>query len=315
MKKLIALLALAGIGTSTYAQTADVEKDKASILAMCGCYKVEFRYAEVYAPDTNYSYPNREYSWAYEWITPIEKADKKVSLQHVLVAGDTVVKHWRQDWYYEGTQAYPYFKDNQWRYTPQSKKAVKGKWTQHVFQVDDSPRYVNTGSWVHLDGKDFWYAEASSPLPRREKKAHRKDYNVMMRGNHHEITDYGWLHRQDNKKVLRSDNGEDELIAIESGWNTYTSVDESECEKAAKYWEQTNPYWAKVRAMWDEKLALGLNFSIKGKIGKQFMFADFFKLALEYQDLSDKEIEEKLESFFQTYVTFKDEQSNNSTQY
>ena len=313
---MITALLLGGIvAANVQAQENKIEQDRNSIMDMCGCYKVEFRYAEVYAPDTAYTYGKRDYTWAYEWITPVEKKDKKVALQHVLVAGDTVVKHWRQDWYYEGTQAHPYFKDNNWRYAPLSKKSVKGQWTQHVFQVDDSPRYVGSGSWVHVDGKDYWYSEASSPLPRREKKAHRKDYNVLVRGNHHEITDFGWLHRQDNKKILRADNGDDKLIALESGWNTYTKVEQSNCEKAAKYWEQTNPYWAKVRAMWDEKLALGLNFSIQTKIGKQFMYADFFKLALQYQDLSDKELEEKLNGFFTTYVTMKNEQSNNSTKY
>ncbi len=310
MKKLFALTAAVALLGNIQAQTDKIQQDKKSILDMCGCHKTEFRYAEVYAPDTTYQYPHREYSWAYEWVTPIETTDKKVSLQHLLVAGDTVVKHWRQDWYYEGTQAHPYFKDNNWKYQPYAKKEVKGKWTQHVFQVDDSPRYVGSGTWVHVDGKDFWYAETSAPLPRREKKAHRKDYNVLIRGNHQEITPYGWLHRQDNQKVLRANNGEDKLIAIESGWNTYSKVDDKECEKAMAYWKETQDYWAKVRGMWDKKLALGLDFSIQAKIGKEFMFADFFKLALEYKSLSDKEIETKLDSFFEKYVTFKNEQSS-----
>ena len=25
-----------------------------------------------------------------------------------------------------------------------------------IFQVDDSPRYEGTASWVHVDGKSYW---------------------------------------------------------------------------------------------------------------------------------------------------------------
>jgi len=50
-------------------------------------------------------------------------------------------------------------------------------------------------------------------LPRREYSK-RSDYNVMMRGNHVEITDEGWLHEQDNEKVIR-----DKDLALEKAVN------------------------------------------------------------------------------------------------
>lgn len=55
---------------------------------------------------------------------------------------------------------------------------------------------------IPADGKDYWENKTSSPLPRREYTK-RDDYNVMLRGNRHEITDYGWMHEQDNDKMIR----------------------------------------------------------------------------------------------------------------
>ena len=50
-------------------------------------------------------------------------------------------------------------------------------------------------------------SEADAPLPRREYTK-RNDYNVLKRINRHEIKDFGWVHEQDNLKILRenSDN-------------------------------------------------------------------------------------------------------------
>ena len=35
------------------------------------------------------------------------------------------------------------------KYSPR-KKDVRGQWTQKVYQVDDSPRYEGSSTWVHL---------------------------------------------------------------------------------------------------------------------------------------------------------------------
>ena len=46
------------------------------------------------------------------------------------------------------------------------------------------------------------------------ENSQRSDYNLMERTNRHEITDYGWVHIQDNKKIkIKSDNIE--LLAAE----------------------------------------------------------------------------------------------------
>lgn len=75
----------------------------------------------------------------------------------------------------------------------------------------------------------------------------RTDYNVLKRRNIHEITKYGWLHEQDNEKILRSDNGKDVALAFEKGMDYYKKVDDSKCIAAQKYWAKNKALWKNVR--------------------------------------------------------------------
>ena len=119
-----------------------------------------------------------------------------------------------------------------------TKKDVKGQWTQKVFQVDDSPRYQGSATWVHVDGKSYWENSSYAPLPRREYTK-RNDYNIMIRVNRHEITKYGWLYDQDNFKVVKDLESDFEIIiASEKGLNKYIKVDESKCNEAIKWWDE-----------------------------------------------------------------------------
>ncbi len=130
MKKFIAI-ALMGLGIGSLQAQDKVTQDREAILAMKGCYKVEFRYAEIFSPDTGYHYPEREYLWSYEWVVPITVEDNFVSLQHLLTVDDTtVVKHWRQDWVYEDSEIHDYQTDYTWTRTPVNN--TQGKWTQLV---------------------------------------------------------------------------------------------------------------------------------------------------------------------------------------
>lgn len=274
MKKLFAILmcmlALAGMAQKKKKQ--DVE----SILDMCGCYDVSFSFAETFGEGKDYEYHKNYYSGALEWAFPVEQTKDKIVIQHLLVIGDTmIIKHWRQDWLYENTDLYVYDKDNTWKYKQIPAQEAKGQWTQKVFQVDDSPRYEGSATWVHVDGRHYWESKADAPLPRREYTK-RKDYNVMVRTNRQEITEEGWLHEQDNLKVNRA--ADDQLIAREKGWNTYTKVDDSKCITAVNWWNENQRYWADVRSTWDEVFAskkqLSLNMNADGKI----LFMRLFEL-------------------------------------
>lgn len=278
MKKL--MITLLFISTTVAYGQKQKKEDIAAIKAMCGCYDIRFNFAETFAPDKDYEFHENYTSGALEYVFPISESKDKIVLQHLLVIGDTmIIKHWRQDWIYENTEFYSFYKENTWKYESKSPAEVKGQWTQKVYQVDDSPRYEGSATWVHVDGKHYWESEADAPLPRREFSK-RKDYNVMTRINRQEITDYGWVHEQDNDKIIRAEEG-DILLAQEKGWNTYTKTDDNKCEVAVKWWDKNQAYWADVRTVWDELFSQKKTVAINMKVDDKIMFQRLFALEKE----------------------------------
>src|SRR5690606_2063405 len=87
----------------------------------------------------------------------------------------------------------------------------------------------------------------------------------------------GWLHEQDNDKVIRSENG-DELVAQEKGMNTYRKVAEADCEVAKTWWKENSAYWADVRHIWDELFESRERISIRKKVDDQLLFMKLFAL-------------------------------------
>lgn len=278
MKQTVLALALL-VTMSGWSQNKKAEDVKA-IKSMCGCYEVKFNFAETFKYATNEDYvPSpTKYDHGLEWVELVEDQPNKIVMQHLLIVSDTmIVKHWRQDWLYENTDLYMFDKETSWKFTQLPKSAVKGQWTQKVFQVDDSPRYEGTASWVHVDGRHFWENTTDAPLPRREHTI-RKDYNVLKRTNRHEITNYGWLHDQDNDKIVRDENGKDVVIAREKGIDTYTKVDDKKCVAAQKYWAEHKAMWKNVRDKWAAVFSRNKNLDLHAKVNKQSMFLYLFDL-------------------------------------
>jgi len=235
-------------GSSALAQK---KEDIEAIKSMCGCYEVTFNFAETFSPDKNYQFHDNYQSGGLEWVQVIEESKGKIVLQHLLIVGDSmIVKHWRQDWLYEPSELLSYEGAQQFR--KQNISPLKGQWVQLVAQVDDAPRYAGIASWVHLDGRHYWESQAYAPLPRREFTK-RNDYNLMLRRNRHEITPYGWVHEQDNHKILRTEAG-DRLIAQEKGWNEYRKVSDERCRLAQEWWKKHQAYWQMVRQSWERHL-------------------------------------------------------------
>ncbi|MGB0166104.1 MAG: DUF6607 family protein [Luteibaculum sp.] len=309
MNKLFSICTLMSLSIAAMAQNAEkLAQDREAILNMEGCYKVEFRYAEVYSPDTGYKFHDREYSWAYEWITPIQVSDDFISLQHLLTVNDsTVVKHWRQDWVYEAPSMHEYVLDYTWQRA--QNKNNQGQWKQVVTQVDDSPRYEGSGTWIHVDGKHYWESEAPAPLPRREiSTAKRTDYNLMLRNNRQEITEYGWVHDQNNQKIQVNKDGSKELIAVEKGWNTYTKVDEKTCQPAIDYWKKTERFWSHVRSAWAEIKEQHDKFHLEVKNEHGVIFMSMFRLAEESMDWKDAKMKKEIAKVIDLHlVTNQDE--------
>ncbi len=280
MKTQIYTLLFLIIGVTLNAQDKK-EQDQTAIKKMCGCFEVTFNFAETfnYSKDSLYKPSENKISKGLEWAGLITDKDDKISIQHILQVGNPaspmVVKHWRQDWEYENRTFYMYNGDNQWTFEKKKKKEVKGQWTQKVFQVDDSPRYEGSGSWVHVDGKSYWENKTTAPLPRREYTK-RSDYNLTMRGNRQEITSFGWVHDQDNDKIIRETGKEDVIIAKEKGYNTYVRVDDSRCSVASKWWKDHSEKWTKVRSKWDEVYGRKKDLSLESKVDNKALFKHLF---------------------------------------
>ncbi|MGY5353685.1 DUF6607 family protein [Wenyingzhuangia sp. IMCC45467] len=265
--------------------SAQKKEDQKAIKSMCGCYEVNFNFAETfeYSNDTNYVASAVKHDKALEWVQLVEDDKDKISLQHLLIVGapkrQFIVKHWRQDWLYENRDLYEFNYDTKWTYRQLPKKEVKKTWTQKVYQVDDSPRYEGFATWVHVDGKSFWENTTTAPLPRREYTK-RNDYNVTLRRNRQEITPTGWIHNQDNDKIIRTQGQSDVLLAQEKGLNTYVKVEDSKCKAAQDWWTKNKNTWALVRAKWNQVYGRNHNLELRDKVdGKplyKYLFADDF---------------------------------------
>lgn len=279
MNKLIAAAVLFSFCLTGNAQNNKKEDIKA-IKSMCGCYEVEFNFAETfqYNKDESYVPSPTKNEHALEWVELLEDQPNKLVLQHILIVNDTMlVKHWRQDWEYENTSLYQFHKDKTWKFQTLAKNDVKGQWTQRVFQVDDSPRYEGSASWIHADGRHYWEDNTDAPLPRREQTI-RKDYNVLNRTNVQEITKDGWIHDQDNVKLLRDENGKDVVIAKEKGTDYYKKVADSKCIAGQKYWKENAAMWKNVRDKWQSVYNRKKDLNLESRVDKKPLYSYLFDL-------------------------------------
>lgn len=272
------------------------EQDQAAIKKMCGCYEVTFNFAETfnYSQDSLYKPSKTKIDKGLEWAQLVEDTDNKISIQHLLQVGSPeqlyIVKHWRQDWLFQNKDFYMFDGDNKWNFETKTQDEVEGQWTQKVYQVDDSPRYEGSATWVHVDGKSFWENTTTAPLPRREYTK-RSDYNVTLRGNRHEITEYGWLHDQDNAKIIRQEGKEDIILAKEKGYNTYVKVEDSRCQGAINWWKEHDKKWATVRAKWSEVYNRNKDLHLEDKVDNKVLFKHLFDEELTNKEDIDKTIE------------------------
>tara|TARA_A100001388_G_scaffold47523_1_gene31403 strand:+ start:359 stop:1225 length:867 start_codon:yes stop_codon:yes gene_type:complete len=270
-------------------------KDIQSIKSMCGCFEIEFNFAEtfVFSEKEGYQKSKTYKARALEWGQLILDEKNKISIQHLLIVGSkqfpSIVKHWRQDWIYQNTDLYLYDKNDKWSYISLDKKDVKGQWTQKVFQVDDSPRYEGSASWIHQDGKSYWENTTPAPLPRREFSK-RSDYNVTIRGNRHEITSDGWIHDQDNKKIQKEDDSQF-VLAHEKGYSTYTKVPDSECKAAVDWWDKNGSKWKMVRDKWDIIYSSNKDLTLKHTVDDKKLYSYLFSPSIDEKNEIDSTID------------------------
>ena len=230
-------------------------EDRKFILDMVGKYKVQFDMQESTPWIANYTPLDKKISNGHEYVKVIEDTGTKIVLQHLLVGqgkdGKThVIKHWRQDWQYEPTKVLVYNGTDRWIYEAVPEVMRKGRWSQTVYQVDDSPRYGGWGSIETVAGIKRWRSNWTwRPLPRRDA-TRNPIYDRFYSINRHQITPNGWIHWQDNTKMGMID-GKLQAIVQEYVLNTYSKDDDYNFSAADKYWDKTKDYWKTVRNAWE----------------------------------------------------------------
>lgn len=298
MRNIVAITFSTLIAIQGFAQSKK-NADREAIKKMCGCFEVTFNFAETfnYSDNPNYKPSDIKISKGLEWAELIVDEKNEISIQHLLIVGpknkQSIVKHWRQDWLYENTDFYMFETDKNWKFEQKSKDEVKKQWTQKVYQVDDSPRYEGSGTWVHVDGKSYWESTTTAPLPRREYSK-RNDYNVTLRGNRHEITSFGWVHDQDNLKIIRKSGQKDIKLAAEKGYNTYVKVDDERCKKAQEWWASNHKSWKLVREQWANIFNKKQDLKLKAVVEGKPLFRHLFDKNFEF---TENTVEETIKSF------------------
>lgn len=271
--KLLAILLLSGL--FAFAQNK-FDQDRNAIKSLAGFYKVTFNYAETFSPDKEYQFHDRHRSSAKEIAIIVEDSPKKIVIQHLLVIRDSmIIKHWREDWTYEDPKILVFDKEDTWKNVTLKPEETKGKWTQKVYQVDDSPRYQSIGTWVHVDGRSQWISNADSPLPRREH-TERNDYNVLNRRNFVYLTPTGWMFEQDNKKIVRTPGEKDKLIAQEKGLEEFVKVDPLQFAYAQEWWKNNAGFWKDARDVWENTFNSNAVIKLAPKVDNKVLYERFF---------------------------------------
>jgi hypothetical protein len=276
---------------------AKFERDRRAILAMAGGYRTSFDFLETVGFTPGFE-PSRPYqSWGTEYIYVVEDAGTFIQLQHLMVMfvagadgkvqGPFVQKHWRQDWRYEDRDLHVYAGRNQWRRDLRDAAGVSGRWTQAVFQVDDSPRYEAVGAWVHEGTYSAWTSETTwRPLPRREASV-RSDYQVLAGVNRHTIVPTGWIQEEENLKLVLDADGKPAAdapyLARELGVNRYEHIVGFDFSAGDRYWQRSAVFWADVRSAWERVYAERERFEFLEEVEGREMFEPFF----EYADALD----------------------------
>jgi hypothetical protein len=249
---------------SQEAQADAFKADRASILAMVGDFKVTFDLRETTSWRTDYTPIPSKLSGGHESVRVVEDTGRHIVLQHLLVVkGDDgkvmVIKHWRQDWTYEPESVLAYGGKGHWALEAIPANLRAGRWSQTVWQVDDSPRYGGWGQWTEEGGVRRWRSSWTwRPLARRDAVRH-PPYDRYLSINRHSPTPTGWIQWQDNIKMGPDAGGKVVPFVQESGLNTYVRDGAFDVSAADAYWNATKDYWAAIRTAWDEAIARGVS--------------------------------------------------------
>jgi hypothetical protein len=236
-------------------------KDREAILAMAGTHSVNFHFKETVAIAENYvAKPEAYDETATEIVKVVEDTPERITLQHLLVVhpedeDPMVIKHWAQIWTWQDTEILDYCGEDQvheWKRISLSEEEAAGTWSQLVTQTDDTPRYEGYGKWVHEFGHSYWQSSPTRrPLPRRDYTK-RSDYDYLLVTNRHSLSADGWVHFQDNLKIVDREGEPVRTLCHELGRNTYNHTESDLADQALAWWDEHGTFWNGVRRFWHQ---------------------------------------------------------------
>lgn len=290
------------------------ERDRRAILAMAGNYRISFDFIESLGFSENFKPARPYFSWATEHVTVIEDTGSFISLQHALVMyfkdkdgkeqGPHVMKHWRQDWTWQDTQLHEYAGNHTWKTTTVAHP--EGRWSQAVYQVDDSPRYAVMGTWTHDGLLHSWRSDnCPRPLPRREHTV-RSDYNVLEGTHEITITPNGWVHLQNNRKLQIDPDGKRTYLGAELGVDRYEEISTPDLATAFDtYWAKTRDYWKDVRTTWKDTLTQHPTLTLRDEDDDgEKLYSQHFQYAAELTKSDSQDPEKNLKHAQETISKF-----------
>lgn len=288
------------------------ERDRRAILAMAGSYQVTFDFLEVQSFKTDTPRARPYQSWGTERVYVAEDKGRFISLVHMLemrtvdesgkISEPMVTKHWRQDWQYEPTDIVEYRGRERWERRRVSGAERRGRWSQSVYQVDESPRYASIGRWEHNTGFSSWIsADTWRPLPRREWTV-RKDYQVLLGTNRHTVTSTGWTQEENNLKAVlteaRTPDATLPYLAREYGVARYSRLRDADFAAADQYWQRTQKFWNQVRDAWADTFRRSPQVTLGAAVDQANLFAPLFDHA--EQLAQDRQLERDTASVIRT---------------
>lgn len=253
------------------AEAQSFQADRATILAMAGDYKVTFDMRETTPWRADYTPIAAKVSGGHEAVRVIEDSGRRIALQHLLVVKDKngkpmVIKHWRQDWSYEPESVLVYAGKGRWNVEAVPAAMRAGRWSQTVWQTDDSPRYGGWGQWTDEGGVRRWRSNWTwRPLARRDA-VRNPPYDRYLAINRHSPSPAGWIHWQDNIKMGPEPGtaGQGRIVPFvqESVLNSYVTDNGFDAAAADAYWAASKDYWAAIRTAWDAAIARDKGVSV-----------------------------------------------------
>jgi hypothetical protein len=272
---------------------AAFERDRRAILAMAGAYRVTFDFLEIvpFRADAKRERPYE--SWGTERVYVDSDNGKFISLSHILamrivnkdgsLSEPMVTKHWRQDWQYEPTEVIEYLGRERWGRRVLRRGDMAGRWSQTVYQVDESPRYASVGKWSHSPSFSTWISgDTWRPLPRREWSV-RKDYQVLIGTNRHTVTSTGWVQEENNLKSVLTDGrtlaSDQPYLAREYGVARYERLQAPDFGAADVYFERTRKFWSEVRDAWAARFRATPQITLRAPVDQAGLFRKLFEHA------------------------------------